>query len=307
MDVRFYSRLRPYLQIILLALVAVVFFLVFNILAILGAVLFFDIPFSELSDVFSSGSDNIPLLKFVQILNSIGLFIVPALVIGVLASSKPLQWLGFNNKISWLSVGWLLLIIIAMQPLVAYSGVLNQNMHLPDFLSGVEGWMKNMEDKAMGLTEAFLEVNTFGGLAVNILMVAIIPGIGEELFFRGMIQAIFTKWFKNVHVAIIVTAFLFSALHMQFYGFLPRFLLGILFGYIFVWSGNLWFPILAHLVHNTIPVVAYYVYSGELTETTVDSIVTSPTAWIYALIGAGFLVLLCMRFRDTTMKLNVKQ
>lgn len=293
------------MQLLLLALVAIVFFFLFNLLAILIAVIFYDVPFSELAGALNAGNaENIPLLKVVQISNSIGLFIAPAIILALMASSKPFRWLGFSRRITWPSVGWLLLIIISMQAIVAYTGMLNQNFHLPDFLSGVEEWMKRMEDKAMGITEAFLEVNSLGGLTVNLLMVAIVPAFGEELFFRGMIQPILTRWFKNVHLAVFVTAFFFSALHMQFFGFLPRFLLGILFGYLFVWSGNLWFPVLAHLIHNTIPVVAYFIYSGDLAESTVDSIASGSMAWTYALVSAILLVLLCRQFKQTTQKIH---
>ncbi len=298
MEDRFFARLRPYLQVIFLAFVALIFFFLFNLLAVGGAIVFYQVPFSELTSVLTGGyAENIPLLKFVQILNSIGLFICPALVIAYLASNKPMTWLGFKPKMSWISLGWLLLIIVGLQPIVAWTGVINQQINLPDFLGGVEAWMKGMEDNAIRLTEAFLDVGTLSGLLVNLLMVAIIPGIGEELFFRGLIQPIFSRWFKNIHVAVILTAFLFSALHMQFYGFFPRFLLGIVFGYLFVWSKNLWFPILAHMIHNTIPVMAYYFYTGELTESTVDSIATSPMAWIWALISVAFVWFFCSRFR----------
>ena len=305
MEIRFYARLRPYMQLILLALVAIVFFFLFNLLAVLVAVIFFHVPFSDLAGALNAANtENIPLLKVVQISNSIGLFIVPAIILAMMASSKPFRWLGFRRKITWSSIAWLLLIILTMQAVVAYTGMLNQNFHLPDFLSGVEEWMKRMEDKAMGITEAFLKVNSLGGLAVNLLMVAIVPAIGEELFFRGMIQPIFTRWFKNVHIAIFITAFLFSALHMQFFGFLPRFLLGILFGYLFVWSGNLWFPIMAHLIHNTIPVIAYFIYSGELAESTVDSFASGSGAWVYALISTILLVLFCKQFKQTTNEID---
>ncbi len=300
MEDRFYARLRPYLQIIFLALVAIVCFFVFNFLAIQGAMLIYDVPLADLTGLFDGQyADNIPLLKFVQILNSIGLFIVPAIFLALLASSKPFRWLGFNHRLSWRSLTWLLFIIVAAQPIVAWTGVVNQNLHLPDFLHGLESWMERMEDNAMELTESFLEVSTLSGLLVNLLMVAVIPAFGEEMFFRGMIQPIFTRWFKNVHVAVIVTAFFFSALHMQFYGFLPRFILGILFGYLFVWSKNLWFPILAHLLHNTIPVVAYFFYTGDLTESTVDSIATGSWAWTYALLSVFLLVWFSRNFTNS--------
>ena len=81
-------------------------------------------------------------------------------------------------------------------------------------------------------------------------MIAIIPSVGEELFFRGLLQRLFSEWFRNVHIAIFVTSFLFAAIHMQFYGFLPRMMLGILLGYLFYWTGSIWIPVFAHFLNN---------------------------------------------------------
>ncbi|TAF81977.1 MAG: CPBP family intramembrane metalloprotease, partial [Sphingobacteriales bacterium] len=88
-----------------------------------------------------------------------------------------------------------------------------------------------------------------------LLMIAILPAIGEELFFRGTIQNIFTALFKNPHVAVWLTAILFSAIHLQFYGFLPRMFLGALFGYLFIWGKSIWLPILGHFLNNGFAVI----------------------------------------------------
>ena len=131
-------------------------------------------------------------------------------------------------------------------------------MSLPESLSGLENWMKTMEDAAKILTEKFLKVDSFGGLLFNVFMIAILPALGEELMFRGVIQRIFSSWTKNYHWGIWITAFLFSAMHMQFYGFLPRMALGAMFGYLLVWTGTMWVPILAHFVNNLMGVLGYF-------------------------------------------------
>jgi uncharacterized protein len=115
-----------------------------------------------------------------------------------------------------------LVLSFAASPFINFIGGLNANMQFPDWLSGVENWMKNAEDKAAEITEAFLKVETVGGLAFNIFMIAFLPAIGEELLFRGVIQRIFTNWTRNYHWGIWISALLFSALHMQFYGFIPE-------------------------------------------------------------------------------------
>jgi len=101
----------------------------------------------------------------------------------------------------------------------------------------------------------------------NIFMIAIVAAIGEELIFRGVIQKIFARWTGNIHLAIIITGFLFSLIHLQFYGFFPRWLLGVMFGYLMVWSGTLWLPIFAHFVNNAVAVlVSYLIHKGTISE-----------------------------------------
>jgi len=299
MENRFFSRLSPYVQLILIALVTVVSFFLFTMISLIGAVALFGMSLQDvLSSMNPSNPDDIGLLKFMQITQSIGIFILPSLIIGWLATINPFNYLGLKNTISLKGFGLMLLVLLAIEPVVAYSGILNQNMSLPGFMAGLEEWMKGMETKAMELTDAFLNVKTIGGLGVNLIMVAVLPALGEELFFRGMLQKVLIKWFKNVHVAVIVTSILFSALHMQFYGFIPRFLLGMLFGYLYVWSGNLWYPVLAHLIHNTIPVIAYYLYASEMSATSVDEIGTGDNVWIWAIGASVLLIIFAKRFRE---------
>ena len=124
--------------------------------------------------------------------------------------------------------------------------------------TGLEQWMRDSEENAKVLTESLLKMDSFGLLLSNMIVIAILPAIGEELFFRGTIQQLIQRSSKNPHIAIWVTAFLFSALHMQFLGFIPRMLLGALFGYLFYWSGNLWLPIIGHFINNGFAVMATY-------------------------------------------------
>jgi len=138
-------------------------------------------------------------------------------------------------------------------------------MKLPEWLSGVETWMKGKEDTADRLFELILAPDNIGSLAVNLVMIALLPALGEELIFRGIFQKILTKMFSSGHAAVLVTAFVFSAMHFQFYGFIPRFILGIVFGYLFLWSGTIWLPVIAHFFNNAISVIMSYLQAPELT------------------------------------------
>lgn len=299
MNTPFFFRLHPLLQLLTLVLTTLVSFFVFALLGFAAVTLFWDISLLELiGSMGTSGIDDVGMLKVMQIFQSIGIFIVPAILIARLASPAGFSFLGFSKTAQPAAFAWMLLILIAAQPVVVYTGVLNQAIRLPEFLSGIESWMSDMEERAMSLTESFLHVTTLGGLLVNLLMISVIPGLGEELFFRGLLQKLFHAWLKNIHVAVVLSALLFSALHMQFYGFIPRFFLGLLFGYLFVWSGNIWYPVLAHLLHNAIPVTVYYLHARGTIQTAFDEVGTGSVAWIYALSGFVFMVIFSVRFRQ---------
>lgn len=136
-------------------------------------------------------------------------------------------------------------------------------MKLPGFLKGIEDWMLRKELEVGNLTKQLLVMNSISVLLVNLLMFVVIPAFGEELIFRGCLQKIFKRLTGNYHIAIWITAIIFSAIHVQFYGFIPRMLLGALFGYLLVWSGSLWLPILAHFMNNAIAVITAYIYQQK--------------------------------------------
>jgi membrane protease YdiL (CAAX protease family) len=135
-------------------------------------------------------------------------------------------------------------------PVVSYIAHLNQMIKFPDSLRTIENWLKLNEEATETLFKSWTANMTCQNLFINILVLALIPGVCEEFLFRGTIQPFLNKVFKNIHVAILVSAFLFSIIHFQFNGFIPRFLLGIYLGYLVLWSGSLWTSVAAHFLHN---------------------------------------------------------
>jgi hypothetical protein len=119
-------------------------------------------------------------------------------------------------------------------------------------------------------------------------MIAILPALGEELFFRGILQRIFVEWTRNSHVGVILAAFLFSFIHFQFYGFIPRFLLGLYFGYLLVWSSSIWAPVAGHLINNGIAVLYYHFAVRPMGDTMMDKLGIEQGAY-YALYLSVFL------------------
>ena len=247
-------------------------FALFSIITFISVVLFtlisysilpflFDIVFSDLSSSLSDYSipKSVNALKFLQLFTSVGLFIVPPLLFAYFTGFQ----LQLSQKINRQTVLLAIAIMLIANPFVAYLMQWNQSLVLPDFLETVQRWMEVSEQKAMQLTEAFLAMNSMGDLFINLFLIALIPAIGEELLFRGVLQQLFAKWTGKIHLAIFISAFLFSAIHMQFFGFLPRLVLGLILGYMFYWSKNLWLPILAHFTNNALAILFTYHFVAD--------------------------------------------
>jgi hypothetical protein len=171
-------------------------------------------------------------------------------------------------------------------------------MVLPEFLKGLEQWMREKEQQAAVLTKQLLVMKSFSDYLLNLLMIAIIPAIGEELLFRGALQNIVYKWFYNPHVAIWISAIIFSAIHVQFFGFFPRMFLGALFGYFLWWSGSLWFAIWGHFLNNGLAVTMAFIL--QLQGKSIDEIEKTDTfqIWGYLLSAIITLVLLLKFYQN---------
>lgn len=271
-----------------LVLIIAISLLLVMVIGILLAIPFFGTSLLKNFNAMNDFSDNttIAFLKYIQVINQIGVFILPALLYGYLENRNACTYLKIDRKpgISLLFIS--ILLIIAFIPAVNAMVWLNEQMNLPTFMKGIEDWMRESEDKTNLLTEAFLNVNTLGGLIINLLIIGFLAALGEEFLFRGVILRLFSDVLKNTHLAVILSAILFSAFHMQFYGFLPRAALGILFGYIYVWSGSLWIPIILHFIFNGTTVVVAYLFQNGLISTDVESFGVTDNVFI---ISASFI------------------
>ena len=215
--------------------------------------------FIELTDI--NNESTIGFLKYFQVINQLGVFILPVIFYAYLENRKIGNYLKIDKK-PGLSLLFLSAILIFVSiPAINWMVVINEQMSLPDFMQGIETWMRSSEDKAKELTDVFLEVDTIRGLLVNLFIIAFLAALGEELLFRGVVLQLLLDGLKNSHLAVIISSIFFSAMHLQFFGFLPRTVLGILFGYVFIWTGSLWIPIILHFLFNGITVVAAYLYN----------------------------------------------
>lgn len=151
-----------------------------------------------------------------------------------------------------------IILMISFLPFNEFFIRMNEGMELPKSMDGIQNWMKKSEESAAKLTQFLMDFTSIPQLLIAFIVIGCFAGIGEELIFRGILQNLLHKKFQNHHTAIWISAIIFSAIHMQFFGFLPRMLLGAVFGYIYVWTGNLWVPIIAHIANNGFIVIMMY-------------------------------------------------
>ena len=229
-------------------------------------------------------------LKWIQFFQSAAMFLLPPLCMAYLWSNQPLEWLKVKGEKELKGERvWAVVLMLVALPAINLLAHINEQMALPAFLEPLEAWMKTQEETAKTLTDQFMHVTTFGGLIINLLLMAVLPAISEELTFRGVLMNLFkvkgqrskVKGESVPHLAIWCSAILFSAIHLQFYGFVPRMLMGALFGYMLVWTGSLWTPILMHFTNNAMAVILYFVSlrAGWDIEM-MDAIGTNDTLWL---------------------------
>ena len=210
---------------------------------------------SNLSPAQLSKPGMLTFLRGMQFVQFIGLFVLPAWICSQLFSYEPNRFLGFqapNLSQFWF---WSILIMIILLPFTQFIGELNQRIVFP---GGMKEWMESQEKSAEQTVKALLSAQSLNDLLLNLFFVAVLAGVGEELLFRGLIQRILVRKYGR-WTGIVIAAILFSAMHMQFYGFFPRFLLGVVLGILFAYSGSLWVAILAHFFYDAILITAAYV------------------------------------------------
>lgn len=258
----------------LMGLILIILFSTFItfFLGILLAVPFYG---SDLLNMLTGGMDlmdsgEINLMKFLQMVSQVGIFVLPSVIFAWLNYGEIEKSLALRRIPTLQTCIMTIALVFAMLPGIHRLIEFNESLQLPHFLHWIESWMQQKENEAMRLTEAFLNTTSFGGLMVNVLMIGVLASVGEELLFRSVLIKLMTDWLKNKHVAVILSAIIFSAFHLQFYGFLPRFALGLVFGYLYIWTGSVWLPILAHFVNNASAVVVSFLSKSGLIDTGAD-------------------------------------
>ena len=236
-----------------------------------------------------TGLQSVMALKMAQLVQSLLVFVVPALLAVWCWSRRPAEWL----RLRAVGNGWVYAIVVVLmivaQPGINMLATWNEGIRLPAFMSEIEQYFQDMEASARELTEMLAAAPTIGTMLLNLVVLAAVPAIGEELSFRGVLLGLIDgdttlgariSPTRRTHIAVWVVGIIFSLIHFQFYGFIPRMLLGVVLGYLLVWTGSLWVPMVAHFTNNALVVLLYFAEEHfAINSESLESFGTGATAW----------------------------
>jgi len=250
--------------------------------------------------IYKFGATSTRILRVAALLQDILALIAPAVVTAMLVTRLPAELLelrGGGSRSMWIAA---LTVIFVAAPAMNCVIEFNQSIDMTGPLSNVIEKLRAMEENAGAMISRMQGNGSWSDLVMNILIIGIAAGVSEELFFRGALQRLLTTGGMNVHAAIWFSAIIFSALHLQFFGFIPRMLLGAYFGYLLVWGRSVWLPATAHALNNCVYVLAQWTYqrNGE-PDVSVDNIGLGDT-WPVAIASAlatAVLIYTVWRFR----------
>ena len=242
-------------------------------------------------------------LRLATIINDMVMFVIPPILCALLYTSHPKEYLRIDSMPQTPAVLIAVGIMICSIPMMNMIIEWNESLTLPHSLADIETWMRSAEERAGDTVNILMGGKTAGSLIMSILIVGILAGFSEELFFRGGIQRLLVSGGINPHVAIWLTAFIFSAIHLQFFGFFPRLLLGAFFGYLLYWTNNLWIPVICHVLNNSIvATVTWMSARGSAASENFNDIGTLDSThqllWVTISIIMTFMLLMIMKVRS---------
>lgn len=263
-------------------------------------VLVFGLVFSSVLGIFISmmrGGDimDITNLQITQVCSQVIGLLLPPILYVMLVEEKPFNYLGCNKLPKWSLLG-----IVTMFTILPFNGWVaewNENIVFPESMAALETKLKSLHEMYESTSEMLMNGSN---LFVGIIIFGLLAAISEEFLFRGVIQKAFVKFFKNVHVGIIVTALIFSAFHSDFYGFFPRFILGLMLGYMFWLSGSIWASIIMHFVNNSTIVMLYFLNKKEIISIDAESFGSTDSVFliILSLVVTVAIFVICNRLKN---------
>ncbi len=247
---------------------------------------------------FASGNPaSLQAARIMQLSSQLGLFIFPPIALAWLVDLNFMQFLGVRQPKKQLIYLPAIGLMFVSLPLIYRLLEFNQSIRLPESLAALETWMQQKETQAEELMKLFLSVDNFGGLLFNLFMIAFVTAIGEELVFRSVVQTLLVRLTKRQWAAVVLTSLIFSLAHFQFYGLLPRFVLGFFLGYFFVVSGSIFVPMAMHFVNNGAAVTVFYLHHNGYTATPMEELGKGMSQGyiVFSIILTGFLLWWALR------------
>jgi membrane protease YdiL (CAAX protease family) len=295
------SGLKPSEKFLFSVVILFILGLAFQFLgAFLGAWIY-GFKISEVLDLGNfANPDYVAAAKLIQILGSVGTFIIPALLFSYLFEGDLFSYYKFRDHTGMWPMLLVILMMVSVIPFINYMAEINMKMEIP--IKALDQLLRTLESSAEEMMVAFTATKSIGGLLMNLLMIGVIAAVGEELIFRGLLQRLMIEMVKNVHLAVIVTAILFSAFHFQFFSFLPRFVLGIILGYLMFYGRSIWYPILAHFANNAMGVIYYYFNSRGSADDMLEEIGTSTLIPVAAVISLAIFLIFAMLWYSQVRK-----
>jgi len=234
-----------------------------------------------LKDIMENMSDYPELMRGMQFLQTLIIFLFPAIICAWLYSDNYKEYLHADQPIHIPVAVWAVIGMIAVTPFINWTHSINQQMTLPEAFKGLETWMRDTEDANSQLVELMLNTKNISTIVFNFLSICVVAAICEEFMFRGLLQTLLGRVIRNPHILIWIVAILFSAVHLQFYGFVPRMLLGAWLGYLAYYTKTIWIPVLAHFTNNFYSVALYYLFQNTPDKMQkIDTIGTGSTWWV---------------------------
>ena len=262
-----FSHQKPFPKLLLLMIIIMICMLFSSLFAMGTAVLIWGERVLQVSDpsIIKDSPSLIAAYKYMQMINHAGTFLLSGFIYLFIADKPRLKSLT-SSKLPPQSQLWmLLLLIIISTPWISKVYEWNRTFSL-SYWPSIEQWLERTAQQSEDMVNVFLHRASFIGALANVLIIAVLPALGEELIFRGILQPLLNQWWKNIHLSIMISALLFSMMHLDFFGFLPRLGLGIMFGYLYYFSANLWLPILAHFLNNFLALVVSFLSEKHITE-----------------------------------------
>ncbi|MFA6864150.1 MAG: CPBP family intramembrane glutamic endopeptidase [Dysgonamonadaceae bacterium] len=233
------------------------------------------------------------------------MFFMPAITLLIWSNKKPMEFLGVKKLDDGIVLSLLaFLILLVSMPFISLLTQLNKLLRLPEFLGSLEIMMRALEDSAEKTTLLLLSGKSMLDYMGNILFVGVFAAVAEEFFFRGVLQQLLVKLFKSKNAGVWLTALIFSAMHLQFYGFLPRLILGLLLGYLFVWSKNIWLPILIHFLNNALVITFNFFFKESAFYQSLEDPSITLNFIIFGLLSLTLTIFLLWMFKNKTSKMT---